>query len=322
MPRSCLVHLASGVGNIVLATPLLVALDELGHTIDVCLDADYAQTADLLRPWSVVREVYTNGAIVASRQARHDVLVPAVPPFYWPRFASVYRAARAGAEVIRRPSDRLFAADEQGYYLAFAEALGYTTERRPPPTLPIGSLAGEARAGLDTVVIAPGCKTGIMAAKRWPHFSALTDRLDDVVLVGTSDDLRHHDGAVMRFPPHVRSFVDRLTLRETVELIASAGVVVANDSGLAHAAAAVGTPTVMLFGPTDHACLGPLPPSATVLRAGLPCEPCWTRARLAACGSRVDCLRALGVDLVERAVRSQLGLRETAREPSPWQARA
>src|ERR1051325_4937701 len=89
--------------------------------------------------------------------------------------------------------------------------------------------------------------------------------------------------------------------------MASAGVVIANDSGLAHASAAVGTPTVMLFGPTDHVCLGPLPPNAIVLRSGLSCEPCWTRAPLSACASRVDCLRMLGVDAVERVVRTVLG---------------
>ena len=68
---SCLVHLASGIGNIVLATPMLVALDELGFEIDVCLDADYAQTVDLLRPWSVVRSVSVGGIAAAMRAVGH-----------------------------------------------------------------------------------------------------------------------------------------------------------------------------------------------------------------------------------------------------------
>jgi ADP-heptose:LPS heptosyltransferase len=104
-----------------------------------------------------------------------------------------------------------------------------------------------------------------------------------------------------------------LTLRETAELIAAAGVVVANDSGLAHVSAAVGTATVVLFGPTGHECLGPLPPPAIVLRAGLSCEPCWTAAPLESCARRIDCLRALSIDRVEHAVRAALGRpRETA----------
>src|SRR5206468_4454091 len=70
---TALVHLASGVGNIVLATPLLVALDEMGLTVDVWLDADYPETADLLRPWSVVRHVHTTRLLHSHALAKYDV---------------------------------------------------------------------------------------------------------------------------------------------------------------------------------------------------------------------------------------------------------
>jgi len=316
MPRRCLVHLASGVGNIVLATPLLVALDELGYEVDVCLDADYAETAQLLQPWSIVRSVHGGGlaALLRTRRAgperadEWDVIVPALPPFYWPRFARAYDGpvalARGRAWVLPRPPDRVFAADEQAFYLAFARTLGYPDAARPMPCLPIGPRESETRVGARTVVLAPGCKTGTMAAKRWPWFELLAERFEDAVVVGTGDDLRRFDGAAMRFPAGVRSFADRLTLRETAELMAAAGVVVGNDSGLSHVAAACGVPTLMLFGPTDDRCLGALPTNAIVLRAGLPCEPCWRAAPLAACARRIDCLAHLDVDRVERAVRA------------------
>jgi heptosyltransferase-2 len=141
-----------------------------------------------------------------------------------------------------------------------------------------------------------------MATKRWPHFGALAAALDDVVVVGTVDDLRQNDGAPMKFPSHVRSFVGKLSLRETAELMAAAGVVVGNDSGLSHVAAAVGTPTVMLFGPTPHASLGPMPQNVKVLRAGLPCEPCWFQDRFRACGRKIECLSRLSVETVIREV--------------------
>ena len=301
---TALVHLASGVGNIVLATPLLVALAELGFTLDVYLDADYPQTADLLRPWSVVREVHSSHQLDARWLKQYDVVVPAIPPFYWRRFAAVYHGQ---SRAVARPPDRLFAEAEQAYYLAFARTLGYSRDARPTCQLPVGPRDDEDRVDLRSVVIAPGCKTGSMAAKRWPYFPDLAARFSDVAIVGTPDDLRRHDGSEMRFPPHVKSFVGTLTLRGTAELMASAGVVVANDSGLAHVAAAVGTPTVMLFGPTADACLGPLPPNALVARAGLPCEPCWMTAPLAACAGRVECLAQLSVDAIERHVRTLVG---------------
>jgi hypothetical protein len=218
MPRPCLVHLASGVGNIVFATPLLLALDELGYEVHVCLDADYAQTADLLQPWSVVRAVHGGGLAALVRRSRGaggsaprwDTIVPAVPPFSWPRFARAYAGpvaeANGGARIVTRPPDRLFALDEQAFYLSFARALGYPADARPVPSLPIGARESETRVGAGTVVLAPGCKTGTMAAKRWPHFAALAARFDDVVVVGTGDDMRAFDGTPLRLPAHVRSF--------------------------------------------------------------------------------------------------------------------
>ena len=247
-----LVHLASGVGNIVFATPLLVALNQMQYTVDVLLHADYPQTADLLRDWSVVRAIYHDSSSVLSHRHAYLYVIPAIPPFYWPRFAQLYRRM---PRTLDRPSDALFYGNEQDYYLAFARTLGYPKDVSPLYCLPIAP-AEQSGVTARTLVIAPGCKTGDMAVKRWPYFPQLTERFDNVVLVGTADDVRRHDATVWHFPRHVRSFLDQLTLRQTAAVLAAAGAVVGNDSGLSHIAAAVGTPTVMLFGPTPHLSLG------------------------------------------------------------------
>src|SRR5580658_8123376 len=114
-----LVHLASGIGNIVLATPLLIALEEMGFSTDVRLDADYPATADLLSGWSAVRQVFTASMRPDMRQYNH--ILPAIPPFYWQRFAHQYRSIPG---IVQRPPDNLFYQDEQNYYVAFARALG------------------------------------------------------------------------------------------------------------------------------------------------------------------------------------------------------
>ena len=137
-----------------------------------------------------------------------------------------------------------------------------------------------------------------MAAKRWPHYQELADRFDDVAVVGTSDDLLGYNVNRIQFGPHVQSFVDRLTLRQTAEVLAGAGAVVANDTGLAYVSAAVGTPTLILYGPTPHEGLGQLPPNVRALRAGLQCEPCWFNARFRACAGRIDCLAQVPVEAV------------------------
>jgi ADP-heptose:LPS heptosyltransferase len=294
--KQVLVHLAAGIGNIVLATPLLVALNDLGLLVDVRLDADYPATIELLENWSVINAV----AAVAfpRRLAEYDNVIAAVPPFYWRRFAHLYRRCPM---LVRRPPDLLFAADEQAYYMAFARALGYLDERNPACQLPIAP-SEELDVGASTVVLAPGCKTGEMYAKRWPYFPELAAYFEDVAVVGTPDDLPSQD-----FPPYVRIFVDRLSLRGTAELLASAGLVIGNDSGLCHIAGAVGTPALLLFGPTSERVLGPLPPSSRVLRTGLACEPCWNAGRLAACQGRIDCLQGLSVDTVVTCARNMLG---------------
>jgi ADP-heptose:LPS heptosyltransferase len=221
-----------------------------------------------------------------------------VPPFYWRRFAGCYRAL---PRVVPRPPDALFWSDEQGYYLAFARALGYA-DPAPRMFLPVAP-SNQAGVTEATVLLAPGCKTGEMAAKRWPGFPELAARFDDVAVVGTADDLRRFDGTEMRFPPHARMLAGRHSLRETAELIAGAGVVVANDSGLGHVAAAAGVPTVLLFGPTPDRTLGALPPNVVVVRSGLACEPCWFgAARFRSCQRRIDCLNRIPVEQVEAAV--------------------
>jgi ADP-heptose:LPS heptosyltransferase len=275
----------------------------MDFAVDVLMHADYPQTADLIRDWAIVHAVYDHHAKRVAL-SDYDVIIPAIPPFYWPRFVRRYSAV---AGLMRRPPDTLFYEDEQEYYLTFARALGYPMHRRPVYRLPIGPSAGAEVTG-QTLVLAPGCKSGEMAAKRWPSFPQLAERFKDVIVVGTADDLRRYDGTAWQFPPHVRWCIDRLTLRQTAELLAAAGVVVGNDSGLSHMAAAVGTPTIMLFGPTPHLSLGQFPPNVTVFRAGLGCEPCWFGARFRACAARIHCLHQLTVDIVEQEVKRLLGM--------------
>lgn len=298
MTDAVLVQLAAGIGNIVLATPLLVALGRMGLTIDVWLSADYPDTGDLFRDWSTIR------AVVGGTGGRYAAYVPAVPPFYWHRFAGCYRGL---APVVPRPPDALFWTDEQAYYLEFARALGYDGPA-PRMFLPVAP-SDDASVTTSTVLLAPGCKTGEMAAKRWPAFPALASRFEDVAVVGTRDDLRTFDGREMQFPPHVRMLTGSLALRQTAERLAGAGVVVANDSGLGHMAAALGVPTILLFGPTPDRTLGPLPPNVTVVRAGLPCEPCWFGGpRFRACEGRIDCLNGISADDIAALVVDRLAV--------------
>lgn len=294
---SVLVHLASGVGNIVFATPLLLVLIRHGFTVDLLIDGDYADTAGLFDGWSALRAVY-NARQGEPPTGPYDIRLPALPPFYWSRYAADYQISGNAAT---RPADALFYRDEQAYYLEFALSLGCEISEPPFYFVPAAPDNAHGIAG-ETLVLAPGCKTGEMAAKRWPYFPQLAEMFDDVVLTGIPDDLYNFDGSAMRFPDHVRSLVGQLSLRETAGILAAAGAVVANDSGLGHIAGAVGTPTVLLFGPTPDTTLGRLPPNVRVLRAGLACEPCWFGDRYGLCAGRVDCLPLIQPAMVATAI--------------------
>jgi heptosyltransferase-2 len=92
-------------------------------------------------------------------------------------------------------------------------------------------------------------------------------------------------------------------LRELAALLSTCRVLLTNDTGPMHLAAAVGTPVVVPFGSTDPSLTGPgLPGSSThaLLRASVPCAPCFRRV----CPIDFRCMKAVGVpDVVAAAVR-------------------
>ncbi len=97
-------------------------------------------------------------------------------------------------------------------------------------------------------------------------------------------------------------------LVELVDLFHAADLLVANDGGPAHFAAAAGLPTVVLFGPETPRIYGPLGPRVTCLFAGLCCSPCFSawNHRRSTCTANA-CMQAISLDAVWDAVCRALG---------------
>jgi ADP-heptose:LPS heptosyltransferase len=93
----------------------------------------------------------------------------------------------------------------------------------------------------------------------------------------------------------------KTTLRQLVALLQGAELVIANDSGPMHIAAALGKPMVTLFGPTNPVRTGPYAREDTVLRLDIPCSPCYSRT----C-SHQSCLQWMGIEPVLEAAEKQL----------------
>jgi ADP-heptose:LPS heptosyltransferase len=163
------------------------------------------------------------------------------------------------------------------------------------------------------VALHPGSGNG--KAKRWPlpYWARLADSLacEEVVavLVGAPSDAPLAQGIKrrMRQPERVVDLVGATSLPELVALLERCTAIVTGDSGPMHVAAAVGTPVVAIFGPTDPAVYGPLSDDATILRRDLWCSPCYDPAQTADCRFfNPICMKGIGPAEVLAATRRYL----------------
>ncbi len=154
--------------------------------------------------------------------------------------------------------------------------------------------------------------------KRWPAaaFAALADRLQaeqlgTVVLIGGPGERSHvtEVKAMMKSTPVDLAGASAVGLLPA--LLEQASLLVTNDSGPMHVAAAVGTPVVAMFGPTSEALTGPYGTGHVVLSEPVACRPCFSRR----CRNPVDleCLQRITPDRAVEAVRAQLAVRMASR---------
>jgi len=210
------------------------------------------------------------------------------------------------------------------YNLKLAEVAGGSVDWNKPraPRLQVPQseqrrmrhLLGEFEIRADTllVVIHPGAANG--SAKRWPaeSWARLAGRLKHdlgaiVVLSGTASD-----AAVVEDVARACSFRPLIMAGQTSipqfgALIKRADLLLSSDSGPAHMAAALGTPQVTLFGPTDPAVYAPSGGKALILRRQLACSPCYNASASAECRfGHVNCMREIDPDEVYNASVRQL----------------
>jgi heptosyltransferase-2 len=167
--------------------------------------------------------------------------------------------------------------------------------RRPlrDPRLAVDAAAAEAtrrRFGVDGpyAALCPGAEYG--PAKRWPYFAELSRRLAlPVIALGGARDREHGEGI------RGRNLAGETSLDEAIDLLAGASLVVSNDSGLMHVAAALGRPQVALFGSSSPKHTPPLSAHAKFLWLGIECSPCYARE----CPlGHFRCMRELSVERV------------------------
>jgi lipopolysaccharide heptosyltransferase I len=174
-----------------------------------------------------------------------------------------------------------------------AEVAAAIRRQWPDPPNP----AGAAR----WIVLQPGAR---WQNKRWPveHFAELVRRLAPgqphtrFAILGDGGDQLLGEIISEAAPGQCLNLCGQISLAEMVEWIRRCDLMVTNDTGPMHAAAAMGKPLIALFGPTEPRRTGPYGQLANVLRVDLPCSPCLKPH----CGliKPEECLRALSPALV------------------------
>ena len=211
-------------------------------------------------------------------------------------------------------------------YLHLAAALGASPEPMPPQLFvtPEEIEAAKNKFGPGKITgpifgLNPGAEYG--PAKRWPvekfiaAARAIQKQTNCVWLIfgGKADAASQRAADILSAEQNFRqdagstflNLAGKTSLRELMALLKICRVLLTNDSGPMHVAAALGTPVVVPFGSTSPELTGPgLPGDAwhRLLKSDAPCSPCFLRE----CPIDFRCLNGISVERVVEAVLSAI----------------
>jgi heptosyltransferase-2 len=194
--------------------------------------------------------------------------------------------------LLTAPLERPLPAPHQTeYYLALARAV---TRGVSTASIEIRATADERAAarellesagipqGTRFMVLSPGAAFG--TAKRWDadRFASAGAALSaefkcGVAIVGSPSEQGVAAEVASHLSQPVADLCGKTTLETLIGVISESMLVVANDSGPMHIAAALGVPTVGVFGSTDVTVTAPVGPRARVVRHPVECSPCMLR---------------------------------------------
>ncbi len=155
----------------------------------------------------------------------------------------------------------------------------------------------------DVIAINPGAAYG--SAKRWlpERFAEVGDALSErygatILLTGGPGEIEigRDIAAAMRCQPV--NMIGKTSVREMMALLSHSRLLVTNDSGPMHVAAAFSVPIVAVFGPTDHTTTSPAAENVKIVRKPVDCAPCLLRQ----CPTDHRCMTAITAADVVAAV--------------------
>ena len=254
-----LVITLSNIGDLVMTTPVFEALNEAFPNCPIDCLAD-ARSCELLSAAPYIGEIFIRekgaalaekfGLIRCLRRRRYRLIVDLRTPV-------LPYLLRAERRLIKLRGNIPGAHAVEEHYSVIASILP-TVEKPPPCYLYLDSKSTgraerflSALPGTQWLAVAPGAN---WAGKKWPstQYQALlrsaASLFDGAIVVGSADDNADASKLTVVGMP-VLNMVGRTDLPLAAALLMRAKVFIGNDSGLGHVAAAVGLPTMTIFGP-------------------------------------------------------------------------
>jgi heptosyltransferase-2 len=199
------------------------------------------------------------------------------------------------------------------YYLELAKALSAGTgcpSISIEATVPERDSAREllAAEGIPAnapfLVLNPGAAYG--SAKRWhqERFAKAAESLAreiglQVAIIGSEVERTIAEEIREGMTRRTAVLNGKTSLETLIGVLAESRLMITNDSGPMHIAAALGIPTVAIFGPTDETATGPCGPHTRIVKHAVECSPCLLRE----CPIDHRCMNAVTVDEVCRAAK-------------------
>jgi heptosyltransferase-2 len=131
------------------------------------------------------------------------------------------------------------------------------------------------------VLLCPGSINS--RAKRWPaeRYAAVADHFaktgTGVALIGSPAELEVSNEVSRHTMNKPIVLTGQTSVAQATAIISVADVLITNDTGPAHIGSAVGTPTLVVFGPTNPLTTRPFAPNAEIIRQQPDCAPCMLR---------------------------------------------
>jgi len=155
------------------------------------------------------------------------------------------------------------------------------------------------------LVLNPGAAYG--SAKRWhtDRFADVADTLAGelqlrVALIGSDHERPISEEIRDRMKSSAAMLTGRTSLETLIGVLAESSLMITNDSGPMHIAAALGIPTIAVFGSTDERVTGPYGPRTRIVKHPVECSPCLLRD----CPIDHRCMNGVSVDDVCNAART------------------